>query len=81
MKLINTALEGVYILEPRVFADARGYFFESFSQRDFDALIRPVPRQLQGTPLLSFVLSGGENDRVSVCIDDIFICIINRLND
>lgn len=42
MKLLNTALEGVYILEPRVFDDARGYFFESFSQRDFDALLLPV---------------------------------------
>ena len=42
MKLIHTALEGVYLIEPRVFEDARGYFFESFSQRDFDALVTPV---------------------------------------
>ena len=42
MKLINTSLNGVYILEPRMFEDARGYFFESFSQRDFDALMEPL---------------------------------------
>ena len=42
MKLLKTPLSGVYVLEPRVFTDARGYFFESFAQRDFDALIEPV---------------------------------------
>ena len=42
MNVIRTALEGVLILEPRVFEDARGWFFESFSQRDFDAAVAPV---------------------------------------
>lgn len=35
MNIIKTELEGVLIIEPRVFGDSRGYFFESFSQRDF----------------------------------------------
>ena len=35
MQVIPTAIEGVFIIEPRVFGDARGYFFESFSARDF----------------------------------------------
>lgn len=39
MNLIKTDIEGVVILEPRVFADARGYFFESYSRRVFDELI------------------------------------------
>ena len=42
MNVLQTELEGVVILEPRVFGDARGYFFESWSQRDFDALVRPI---------------------------------------
>ena len=42
MNLLKTALDGVFILEPRVFEDTRGYFFESFSQRVFDALLEPV---------------------------------------
>lgn len=42
MNVIRTALDGVLILEPRVFEDARGWFFESFSQRDFDAQVAPV---------------------------------------
>ena len=36
MEVINTAIDGVVVIEPKVFADSRGYFFESFSQREFD---------------------------------------------
>lgn len=42
MEVIKTAIEGVVIIEPRLFRDARGYFFESFSQREFDEKVRPV---------------------------------------
>ena len=42
MNVINSEIPGVVIIEPRVFEDARGYFFESFSQRDFDAQVREV---------------------------------------
>ena len=35
MEVIKTAIEGVYFIEPKVFGDARGYFFESFSEREF----------------------------------------------
>ena len=42
MEVIKTELEGVVILEPRLFKDDRGYFFESFSQREFDEKVRPV---------------------------------------
>ena len=42
MKVIETALEGVVILEPELHRDARGYFFESYSQQLFDKSVRPV---------------------------------------
>ena len=42
INVIETAIPGVVIIEPKVFGDARGYFMESWSQRDFDALVRPV---------------------------------------
>lgn len=42
MEVIKTAIEGVVIIEPRLFKDARGYFFESFSQREFDEKVHPV---------------------------------------
>ena len=35
MNIIKTNIEGVLIIEPRLFRDARGYFFESFSEREF----------------------------------------------
>ncbi len=42
MKIIKTSIEGVVILEPRIFHDSRGYFFESFSQREFDEKVMPI---------------------------------------
>jgi dTDP-4-dehydrorhamnose 3,5-epimerase len=36
MRIIETGLEGVYIIEPRVFKDARGYFYESWNQKAFE---------------------------------------------
>lgn len=42
MNVIKTNIEGVLIFEPKVFNDARGYFFESFSQREFDEKVAPI---------------------------------------
>ena len=41
MEIIKTSIDGVLIIEPRVFKDSRGYFFESFSQREFDEKVMP----------------------------------------
>ena len=42
MEVIKTAIEGVVIIEPRIFKDARGYFFESFSQKEFNEKVMPI---------------------------------------
>ena len=42
MEIIETNIDGVLIIEPRVFKDERGYFFESFSQREFDEKVTPI---------------------------------------
>lgn len=42
MNVIETGIEGLLILEPRIFKDVRGYFFESFSQREFEEMVDPV---------------------------------------
>lgn len=42
MKVIKTAIDDVVIIEPDVYGDYRGYFFESYSQKKFDELVRPV---------------------------------------
>ena len=40
MEVIKTAIDGVVIIEPKVFGDHRGYFFESFSESRFNVLVR-----------------------------------------
>lgn len=42
MNIVRTAIDGVVIIEPKVFKDSRGYFFESFSERDFNEAITPI---------------------------------------
>ena len=42
INVIKTEIEGVVIIEPKVFGDERGYFFESWSQKDFDEQVRPI---------------------------------------
>lgn len=42
MDVLKTPIEGVVIIEPKVFKDTRGYFFESFSQREFDEKVRKI---------------------------------------
>ena len=42
MEVIKTPIDGVVIIEPKVFKDARGYFFESFSQREFEEKVRKI---------------------------------------
>ena len=42
MEVIKTVIDGLVIIEPKVFGDARGYFFESFSQREFEEKVRKI---------------------------------------
>ena len=42
MKVIKTDIAGVVIIEPRIFNDSRGYFFESYSKREFDEKVCPI---------------------------------------
>ena len=42
MEVIKTAIDGLMVIQPNVFNDARGYFFESFSQREFEEKVRRI---------------------------------------
>ena len=42
MNVIETKIPGVVIIEPRLFPDARGYFFESFSKREFEEKVGKI---------------------------------------
>ena len=63
MKVIATAIKDVVIIEPQVFGDDRGYFFESYSQQQFDQAVRPV----------HFVQDNESHSRYGV----LRLCIIN----
>ena len=47
MKAISSTIPGVILLEPKVFCDSRGYFFESFNQKTFEEAIGLSPRFVQ----------------------------------
>ncbi len=42
MNVIKTPIEGVVIIEPKLFGDDRGYFFESFNQKEFEREVAPI---------------------------------------
>lgn len=42
MEVVKTKIEGLVILRPKVFTDSRGYFFESFSKREFESVVGKV---------------------------------------
>ena len=46
MNIIKTEIDGALIIEPRLFRDARGYFFESFSEREFEEKVTPILGQI-----------------------------------
>lgn len=59
MDVIKTEIEGVVIIEPRVFKDSKGFFFESFSQREFDEKVRPITFVQDNESMSSFGVMRG----------------------
>ena len=82
MEIFETALEGVLIMEPRVFKDARGYFFESFSQREFDEKVRPL-RFVQDNESMSTygVVRGLHYQRMPYMQSKLVRCVKGRVLD
>lgn len=42
MDILTTEIEGLLIIEPRIFKDSRGYFFESFNEKEFEEKVGPI---------------------------------------
>ena len=59
MEVISTAIDGVVIIEPHIFKDARGYFFESFSQREFEEKVRRINFVQDNESMSSYVVMRG----------------------
>ena len=82
MEVIKTEIEGVVIIKPRLFTDERGYFFESFSQREFDEMVRPVRFVQDNESKSSFgVLRGLHYQRMPYTQSKLVRCVHGRVLD
>ena len=82
MHIIKTALEGVVIIEPRLFTDSRGYFFESYSQRDFDRDVMPVKFVQDNESMSSFgVMRGLHYQRMPYTQSKLIRCVRGKVFD
>lgn len=82
MEVIKTDIEGVVILKPRIFEDSRGYFFESFSQREFDEKVRPIKFVQDNESMSSFgVLRGLHYQKMPYTQSKLVRCVRGRVLD
>ena len=76
MNIIKTQIEGLLVLEPRVFEDARGYFFESYSKREFDKEVGEVNFVQDNESCSSFgVIRGLHFQRPPYCQAKLVRCV------
>lgn len=82
MEVIKTDIEGLVIIEPKVFKDARGYFFESFSQREFEQKVRRVNFVQDNESMSSYgVMRGLHFQRPPYCQSKLVRCVKGRVLD
>lgn len=82
MNVIKTAIEGLVIIEPKVFGDARGYFFESFSQREFEEKVRKINFVQDNESMSSFgVMRGLHFQRPPYTQSKLVRCVKGRVLD
>lgn len=82
MNIIQTDIEGVLIIEPRLFKDERGYFFESFSQRDFNKQVRVINFVQDNESMSSYgVMRGLHFQRPPFCQSKLVRCVKGAVLD
>ena len=82
MKVIDTEIEGLKIIEPRVFTDSRGYFFESYSKKIFDREVAKVDFVQDNESCSSFgVIRGLHFQRPPHCQAKLVRCVQGRVLD
>ena len=82
MDVIKTAIEGLVIIEPKVFKDARGYFFEIFSQREFEAKVRKINFVQDNESMSSYgVMRGLHFQRPPFAQSKLVRCVKGRVLD
>ena len=82
MEVIKTDIDGLVIIEPKIFGDARGYFFESFSQREFEAKVRKVNFVQDNESMSSYgVMRGLHFQRPPFAQSKLVRCVKGRVLD
>ncbi len=82
MEVRKTEIEGVFIIEPRVFSDARGYFFESFSQREFEEKVGRIAFVQDNESMSSRgVMRGLHFQRPPFCQAKLVRCVLGSVLD
>ena len=82
MEVIKTKIDGVVIIEPKVFQDARGYFFESFSQREFETKVRQINFVQDNESMSSYgVMRGLHFQRPPFAQSKLVRCVKGRVLD
>lgn len=82
MEVIKTGIDGLLILEPRIFRDTRGYFFESFSQREFDEKVGHVEFVQDNESMSSYgVMRGLHFQRPPFTQSKLVRCVNGRVLD
>ena len=88
MQTIKTDIDGVVIIEPRIFNDGRGYFFESYSERDFRTNVREVKLVQHNESWSSYRLDRGMPFQkppftlsklvtvIQVALSDVHVCLL-----
>ena len=80
--MIKTNIEGLVIIEPKVFKDARGYFFESFSQREFEEKVRKINFVQDNESMSSYgVMRGFHFQRPPYTQSKLVRCVKGRVLD
>ncbi|MDE6537941.1 MAG: dTDP-4-dehydrorhamnose 3,5-epimerase [Muribaculaceae bacterium] len=82
MEVIKTSIEGPVIIKPRIFDDARGYFYESYNKKVFDELVEPVDFVQDNQSMSSFgVMRGLHFQRPPHAQAKLVRCIQGRVLD
>lgn len=82
MEVIKTDIDGLVIIEPRVFQDARGYFFESFSLREFEEKVGKVHFVQDNESMSSYgVMRGLHFQRPPYTQSKLVRCVVGKVLD
>ena len=82
MEVIKTDIEGLVIIEPKIFSDSRGYFFESFSQKEFEEKVRKVNFVQDNESMSSYgVMRGLHFQRPPFAQSKLVRCVKGRVLD